>query len=386
MTGSFSRQPTSPRHPAPTPGRGGGADDGAGRAPYHAGMRRRTCLVSGALLACGMGAARAAPAFEGTGTWLATAGPADNRARVGLELGARRGRRAAARCYTIDLLNFFGAVPAAAGARPPTAAGACRRTSSEVRHAGDTPAGDRPDRRPRSRCDAAPRCPQPPARPPAPRWPRPALDGSGWAARSSRAPAVARRPRVRRQRRRRDVRGGHARRPAWPGATPPAGRSTARRPSTDDAVFFACDNGWLVRLDRASGKEALALRARRRRASRACCRIPFVFDYDHAAPRPVLRRRRALRRRRRRQPARGRRRAAARASGASQAEGKVRSERGGARRHAGSCSARSANTHLPASTAPAARERLALEDGRAGHEHAGLQPASTSSSAIAAAG
>ena len=71
-------------------------------------MRRRTCLVSGALLACGLSPARAAPRFEGTGTWLATVGPVDNRARIGLELVQDAGGTLRAR-YTIDLLNFYAA-------------------------------------------------------------------------------------------------------------------------------------------------------------------------------------------------------------------------------------------------------------------------------------
>ena len=57
---------------------------------------------------------------------------------------------------------------------------------------------------------------------------------------------------------------------------------------TEDAVFFACDNGWLVRLDRASGKEVWRYDLGDARVSRVPPN-PYVFDYDHAAPRPVLR-------------------------------------------------------------------------------------------------
>ena len=57
---------------------------------------------------------------------------------------------------------------------------------------------------------------------------------------------------------------------------------------TDDAVFFACDNGWLVRLDRASGKEVWRYDLGDARVRRVLPN-PYVFDYDHAAPRPVLR-------------------------------------------------------------------------------------------------
>ena len=76
--------------------------------PYHVGHASPHLLVSGALLACGMGAARDTSAFEGTGTWLASVGPADNRAHIGLELTRDAGGALRAR-YTIDLLNFYGA-------------------------------------------------------------------------------------------------------------------------------------------------------------------------------------------------------------------------------------------------------------------------------------
>lgn len=56
---------------------------------------------------------------------------------------------------------------------------------------------------------------------------------------------------------------------------------------TDDAVYFACDNGWLFRLNRADGKEVW-------RYDLGDARVPRVlpsaniFDYDHSGPTPVL--------------------------------------------------------------------------------------------------
>lgn len=56
---------------------------------------------------------------------------------------------------------------------------------------------------------------------------------------------------------------------------------------TDDAVYFACDNGFLFRLNRADGKEVW-------RYDLGDARVPRVlpsaniFDYDHSGPAPVL--------------------------------------------------------------------------------------------------
>ncbi|HJV97249.1 MAG TPA: PQQ-binding-like beta-propeller repeat protein, partial [Albitalea sp.] len=56
---------------------------------------------------------------------------------------------------------------------------------------------------------------------------------------------------------------------------------------TADAVFFAADNGRLYRLDRASGKETWRYELDDGRVARVLPN-PFVYDYDHIAPRPVL--------------------------------------------------------------------------------------------------
>ncbi len=57
--------------------------------------------------------------------------------------------------------------------------------------------------------------------------------------------------------------------------------------TTDDAVYFVCDNGFLFKLNRATGKEIWRYDLGDSRVSRI---LPHsvVYDYDHAAPMPVL--------------------------------------------------------------------------------------------------
>src|SRR5690349_20996276 len=52
--------------------------------PLRCGMHRRTCLLTGTLIAFPWPASHAADDVEGR--WLSEVGPPDNRARVGLEL------------------------------------------------------------------------------------------------------------------------------------------------------------------------------------------------------------------------------------------------------------------------------------------------------------
>ena len=338
-------------------------------------MRRRTWLVSGALLACGMGAARAASAFEGTGTWLATgARPTTARASAS---SWRATRAAALRArYTIDLLNFYGAgLPPLEPA--PTAAGACRRTTSgpaRRRHA----AGDRPDRRrardaTRRRAARAARAPASAARP------RPALDGPAGR-RDLRERRRARRPRVRRQHRRRDVRGGHARRrrglePRRRPADPRRGDRHRRR------GVLRLRQRLAVRLDRASGKEVW-------RYDLGDARVARVLPNPTSSITTTSRRARCC------------------ADGVlyvGAGDGSLHAvdAAGGTRlwRFAGPGKVR-ASAAVPATAVVfgtlggrstqldrvSGLERWRWQDQRAGHQHAGVQPASTSSSAIAAAG
>jgi len=57
--------------------------------------------------------------------------------------------------------------------------------------------------------------------------------------------------------------------------------------ATSDAVYFACDNGWLYRLDRSNGKEVWRYDLGDARESRIPPN-PFVYDYDQQSPMPVL--------------------------------------------------------------------------------------------------
>jgi outer membrane protein assembly factor BamB len=243
-------------------------------------MRRRTCIVSGTLLACSVRAAPSADDFEGR--WLAVSGPPDNRAHIGLEL--TRGPDSALRArYTIDVMNFYGA------ALPPLEAGADGRWGlplyglSIARNVGGlqvTGLADEP-----LQMHRVASLPQPPERPMPARGPAPVwqlrLGGPIFAAAATHGhhaylgntdgvmAAI-------------DARDGTL---AWTFA---AGRAIHGEATvTDDAVYFVCDNGWLYRLERATGKEVWRYDLGDARVPRVLPN-PFVFDYDHAAPRPVL--------------------------------------------------------------------------------------------------
>ena len=67
-----------------------------------------------------------------------------------------------------------------------------------------------------------------------------------------------------------------------------AGRPMHGEPlATDDAVFFVCDNGFLYRLDRATGKEVWRYDLGDAQSARI---LPhqIVYEYDFKAPRPLL--------------------------------------------------------------------------------------------------
>lgn len=67
-----------------------------------------------------------------------------------------------------------------------------------------------------------------------------------------------------------------------------AGRPMHGEPlATDDAVFFVCDNGFLYKLDRATGKETWRYDLGDARTPRI---LPhqIVYDYDFKSPRPLL--------------------------------------------------------------------------------------------------
>jgi eukaryotic-like serine/threonine-protein kinase len=57
--------------------------------------------------------------------------------------------------------------------------------------------------------------------------------------------------------------------------------------ATDDAVYFVCDNGYLYRLNRITGKELWRYDLGDARVQRVLPN-PFIFDYDYRAPRPTL--------------------------------------------------------------------------------------------------
>ena len=57
--------------------------------------------------------------------------------------------------------------------------------------------------------------------------------------------------------------------------------------ATTDAVYFICDNGYLFRLDRATGKEIWRYDLGDARVPRVLPN-PFIYDYDYWAPLPVL--------------------------------------------------------------------------------------------------
>lgn len=240
---------------------------------------RRACLLAGVGLA--LPVARAAASWSPEGKWGAAAGAPDNRVQVGLEIEPSAGGLQA--FLTIDLLNFFRmALP---GLKPdgddrwtvPAYDIVLTRAADRLRVSGVLD-----DEIELSRVAGVPRPPRPVAAPqgPAPLW-RTGLGGAIYASAAVNGElgyvgntdgvmtAV-------------DLRDG---RPVWSFA---AGRAIHGEALVNgDALYFACDNGQLFKLDRATGKETW----RYALGDAGIARVlpnPFVFDYDHAGPRPTL--------------------------------------------------------------------------------------------------
>jgi outer membrane protein assembly factor BamB len=244
-------------------------------------IERRACLLSALALACDpICYAETTSPLEGM--WMATLGPEDNRARVGLEFMRAPGGSLQS-FFTIDQLNFF-RVPLPA--LEVAGAGHWRIKQYEVEL---TLWEDRllvsgliDDPVEMRRTAALPQ--RPPAAPAVPKpefgW-RLGLGGPVYApvalygdmAYVGNADGVMYAV---------DTRGGNV---AWSftAGRPIHGEATV----TADAVFFASDNGRLYRLNRASGKEIWRYELDDGRTERVLPN-PFVFDYDHIAPQPVL--------------------------------------------------------------------------------------------------
>ena len=240
---------------------------------------RRACVLSGLALACGAVAAAETPGCEGL--WLATVGPDDNRARVGLEVV--RAADGLLAFFTIEPLNFF-RVPL-----PPLEPAGDGRWTIKAYEVDIALAGERlrvsglvdePVEMERATALPARRPPAPAVPAPEPVW-RVGLGGpihasvavqggTGYVGNADGVMVAI------------DARDGKV---AWSFAAgrPIHGEATV----SADAVFFASDNGRLVRLHRDSGREAWSYELDDGRAARVLPN-PFVFDYDHAAPRPVL--------------------------------------------------------------------------------------------------
>ena len=241
---------------------------------------RRACLLAGLALACGPISAAEEEKLEGL--WLATVGPDDNRARVGLEV-ARAADGKLESFFTIDLVNFY-RVPLP----PLETAGPGHWTIKayeiDIALSGDNlrVSGLVDDPVDMRRAAALPQRPAPPPAAPAPEvaW-RVGLGGPLYApaavhgsmAYVGNADGVVFAL---------DTRDGKV---AWsfPAGRPIHGEATV----TEEAVFFGCDNGGLYRLHRDSGKQAWRYELDDGRVARVPPN-PFVFDYDHIAPRPVL--------------------------------------------------------------------------------------------------
>ena len=244
-------------------------------------LHRRACLLGVALGFGGLASAAEPGPVEGL--WAATVGPDDNRARLGLEIARAPGSAALQAFFTIEPLSFF-RVPLP----PLEPAGEGRWTikayEMEIALASDRlrVTGLVDDVVEMRRAASLPA--RRPAAPPAPRpevaW-RTGLGGPifapvavhGETAYVGNADGVMAAI---------DARSGAVR---WTFAAgrPIHGEATV----TEDAVFFACDNGRLFRLQRETGKEAWRYALDDGRAARVLPN-PFVFDYDHGAPRPVL--------------------------------------------------------------------------------------------------
>lgn len=252
-------------------------------------MRRAPrLLLAVSWLAIAAGTLAAAPHGHDVleGVWLGEAGPADDRAHVGLEV-RRDGGDALTALLTIDLVHFFVAPAGGVEVRGDghyaipdaelalTLGGDGRLTVTGLLDEKDAPVtltrGTRPPARP-----ASPVAPSGPG----PRW-KTRLGGPIFATAAVRdgvayvgnsdgvmfAVALAD--------------GG----PRWkfPAGRPIFGEALA----TDDALYFVCDSGFLFRLDRSTGKEVWRYDLGDAQVSRILPN-PLIFDYDHAAPRPLL--------------------------------------------------------------------------------------------------
>lgn len=244
------------------------------------GVDRRACLI--AALAFAGGCVRAAPDGSPAGLWAATVGTPDNRVQVGLEIVPSADGSLQA-FVTIDQLNFFGmSLP---GLKP-DGAGRWTLPAYDVVlvRAGDRlrASGVLDDEVELSRATALPKPPGPLEAPPGPGplW-RVGLGGPIFAPAAVHGDtayvgntdgvmtAV-------------DLRDG---RPLWSFS---AGRAIhGEALATEEALYFACDNGQLFKLDRATGKATWRYELGDGGVARVLPN-PFVFDYDHAAPRPTL--------------------------------------------------------------------------------------------------
>ncbi len=243
-------------------------------------VRRRAVVAA---LSCGFAAARAQrPASGIEGRWRADIGPDDNRTTIALEV-ERDARGGLAAWFHNTLLNFH-RVPLPALEPAGDGRWAIEKFGVTMRLDGDgldiTGLLDEPVSLRRA-ASLPERVPMPvPPRGPAPRWtvrlggaifaPVAVRDGIGYVGNSDGVMFAI------------DLRDGTR---AWSFA---AGRPIhGEALATDDALYFVCDDGHLYRLDRASGKEAWRYELGDSRVPRVPPN-PFVFDYDHRAPRPAL--------------------------------------------------------------------------------------------------
>ena len=218
------------------------------------------------------------------GLWLGQAGPADNRANIGLEI-VREANGELAAFYTVDLVKFYhvptGEPVKSTGPGRYTYAGGLQ-LNLEGERLLTTGFLDNHATVELHRVAALPQ-PEPlPVAPagPGPRW-RTRTGGAIFA-----APAVH---------------DGFAyvgnidgvflalkisdgtKVWAFAAGRPVMGEALA----TEDAVFFACDNGSLFKLNRVDGKELWRYDLGDGRVNRILPN-PYVYDYDYQSPRPVL--------------------------------------------------------------------------------------------------
>lgn len=219
------------------------------------------------------------------GSWVGESGPADNRATLGLEVTRAADGTLSAR-LSLDLLGIYGmelgAVQRASSNayNMPAAEMSLTLGEGELRAAGllhDSTATVTMKRV--ARLPTAPPRPSFPAGP-APRWqtrlggsifaPVAVLDGVAYVGNADGVLSAVR------------ISDG-TRQWSFAAGRPIFGEALA----TDDAVYFVCDNGFLFRLDRMSGKELWRYDLGDGRVPRVLPN-PFIYDYDYRAPRPAL--------------------------------------------------------------------------------------------------